>query len=589
MATTPKDSDLVFSSVLYSNGNRVKDQFILASASILTGLNRIGKATLKFDAGDISKQMFKETDDDTFKPGSKIRLDAGPLGKEKPLFTGNVSRLSIEVEPGCRARMVVECRDCAFPATQGRKNKVFEKKKDSEIIQDVLGKYGSVSVDATSVKHESLIQYACTDWDFALSRADANGLFVLVDNGNIEVKKPKPDASPVLTVTYGVNLRELDAGFSVQDQYPKAEAVSWDPAKQEASSVVGEKPKLNKQGNLSPDDLKGGDSLFYQTAAAIDKESLKAWMSAQSLKAGLARFQGSLLIKGNSDVKPGSLIELSGLGTRFNGNAFVGWVEHLIESNQWTTRIGIGAPASNITEEPDVSAPLAGGWLPGIQGLQIGKVKSLKDDPAKESRILVEFPLLKASPNALWARLCTLYASKDAGFLFPPDIGDEVLVGFLNDDPGNPVILGSLYSSKVEPPEALDDKNAKKLIITKSKIKQVFDDEKKTLTLETPDKVKIELNNEDKSISMSVEKNKITLSKDGIAFESDKDLKLTSKGDIVLEAAGKATLTAKSDVSLSGANVKAEAQAGFTAKGNATAELSASGQTVVKGGVVMIN
>jgi hypothetical protein len=36
-------------------------------------------------------------------------------------------------------------------------------------------------------------------------------------------------------------------------------------------------------------------------------------------------------------------------------------------------------------------------------------------------------------------------------------------------------------------------------------------------------------------------------------------------------------------------NVNCEAQVGFAGKGSATAELSAAGQTTVKGGMVMIN
>ena len=45
----------------------------------------------------------------------------------------------------------------------------------------------------------------------------------------------------------------------------------------------------------------------------------------------------------------------------------------------------------------------------------------------------------------------------------------------------------------------------------------------------------------------------------------------------------------QADVSAKGMNVNLEAQTGLTAKGNATAELSASGQTTVKGAMVMIN
>ena len=69
----------------------------------------------------------------------------------------------------------------------------------------------------------------------------------------------------------------------------------------------------------------------------------------------------------------------------------------------------------------------------------------------------------------------------------------------------------------------------------------------------------------------------------GIELSSSKNIKLTAKGNIALNAAGKVSIDAKSDVDINGTNVKVTAKVGAKVKGNATAELSASGQTTVKG------
>ena len=75
----------------------------------------------------------------------------------------------------------------------------------------------------------------------------------------------------------------------------------------------------------------------------------------------------------------------------------------------------------------------------------------------------------------------------------------------------------------------------------------------------------------------------------GITLTSAKDITLKAKGNITMDATMKLSATAKQDVSLEGLNVKAQAKIGASVKGNATAELSASGQTTVKGAMVMIN
>ena len=64
---------------------------------------------------------------------------------------------------------------------------------------------------------------------------------------------------------------------------------------------------------------------------------------------------------------------------------------------------------------------------------------------------------------------------------------------------------------------------------------------------------------------------------------------ISADGNVSINALGKIDVAAKQDVAVTGLNVSNEAQVGFIGKGNASAELSASGQTTVKGAMVMIN
>ena len=64
-------------------------------------------------------------------------------------------------------------------------------------------------------------------------------------------------------------------------------------------------------------------------------------------------------------------------------------------------------------------------------------------------------------------------------------------------------------------------------------------------------------------------------------------IKATGKMD--LQATGAISIKSDQDVKMQGLNVEAKANVGFKAEGSATAELKASGQTTVKGAIVMIN
>ena len=110
------------------------------------------------------------------------------------------------------------------------------------------------------------------------------------------------------------------------------------------------------------------------------------------------------------------------------------------------------------------------------------------------------------------------------------------------------------------------------------------------ITITTPGNNKVVISDDGKSILLQDQNsNKVELNSSGITLDSPKDIKLTAKGGITLDAVNAISFTSKADVKSAGLNISNEAQVGFTAKGNASAELSAAGQTVVKGAMVMIN
>jgi uncharacterized protein involved in type VI secretion and phage assembly len=225
-----------------------------------------------------------------------------------------------------------------------------------------------------------------------------------------------------------------------------------------------------------------------------------------------------------------------------------------------------------------------------VSGLYIGKVKQLSNDPLNECRILIELPAFEGDMNEQWARVATLYATTEAGSFFLPEPGNEVVVGFFNQDIRCPVILGSLNSNHQAPFYSYTQQNQKKAIVTREKLTIEFDEEKKSITILTPGKNMVEISDERKTIRLADQnRNELIMDSNGISISSNKDITLKSMGKIMLDAINKVSIISKSDIVLEGLNVNASAQVGLTCKGNATAEFSASGQTVVKGAIVMIN
>jgi Rhs element Vgr protein len=590
------DAEGVVRITLFSEGAALADSVQIVSVSVARAVNRVPSARLVIVDGDMPNGDFPVSDTEDFKPGAAIKINAGYGNSEETVFEGIVVKHAVQISGNNDARLIVECRDKAVKMTVGRKNANFIDQNDSDIIGALIGAQAGLTADveATTVQHKELVQYYCSDWDFMLARADANGLLVIATDGSVAVKAPDTAAAPVLSVTYGKDLIEFDAEIDARTQLASAQAVSWDMKTQAAiTGTEAAPPALNAQGDLDSATLAGVIGLAswrLQTAAPTPVEMLTQWAKAQQLKSGLARIRGRLRFQGSAKAQVGGLIDLAGVGNRFSGKVFVSAVRHEISDGDWVTEAEFGVSPQWFTEQPDVTAPPAAGLLPAVEGLQTGVVMKLDGDPEGEHRIQVSVPVMQASTDGVWARLLQFYGSNAFGAFFVPEVGDEVVLGYFNNDPSHPVILGSLYSSKQAPPYTVAAENDTKAIVTRSKLTVEFDEKDKVITVKTPGANKIVLSDKDKSILLQDQNdNKVELNASGIALSSPKDITVTAKGKITLDAVGAVSISSKADVKSAGLNVNCEAQVGFVAKGNASAELSASGQTTVKGAMVMIN
>ncbi|MDR0941065.1 MAG: type VI secretion system tip protein VgrG, partial [Bacteroidales bacterium] len=508
MADSPiKNSDGALRISVYSEGTVISSTlFGLISIYIYKGVNRIGKAKLIFSAGDMPTSEVPESDNDSFALGKSIRIEAGYGSEENSIFEGIVVNHSFIVEDKNASTLHIECFDYAYPMTLARKNNLFTKKKDSEAIQEIIKNYSPIAptVDATKTKYNELVQYYVSDWDFVRSRADANGLVVITEGTTMSVKKPDISSAAALRITYGSDLIAFNGQLSASDAQGGIEAAAWNAAKQEMVKVSGVNPSLNKQGDVSLSELSeavGTKKTVLQTVCA-EESTLQAWADSQLVKAGLARIQGSCKFVGSSKALHGNTIELAGLGKRFNGTAYIGYVEHEIKNGVWTSTAGLGLSFENIAEKPEVAAPSTSGLLPGIQGIHIGKVSKIDEDPDGENKIQVEIPILGTANNKVWARFTSFRASNGYGAFAIPDVGDEVAIAFFNNDPCFPVILGGLYSSKQQMPYSIEKKNNIHAITTKSNMKIEFENEKKEITIQTPGNNMIRISDDAKGMTL---------------------------------------------------------------------------------------
>jgi Rhs element Vgr protein len=524
-------------------------------------------------------QNFDLSNGTNFIPGAEISIAAGYNGENEVIFSGLIISQTIRAnEDG--SQMEIECRDKAIKLTAGRKNKIWEDVSDNDAITDLVGQNGiTADIDGLDLQHKQLVQFNCSNWDFIVTRAELNSALVITEAGKLTIGMPNASQESTATYTYGSEIYDFEAQMDARTQYPQVLTKNWNYTNQEVKEGTSTAKTLPQQGNISGDDLAEvlgwEDNSLYHSGNVAEQESTE-WATAQLFRSRLNKVIGNFRVQGDNKLKPGIIVELLGIGERFSGKCWVTGVIHSYSGEAaWYSHVQFGLDKKlhsynfdDIVEKP------ATGIIPPVNGLQIGIVTQLESDPDGENRIRVRLPTVENEGDGIWARLASVDAGKDHGWVWNPEINDEVIIGFINDDPRDAVILGRLYSSSFPPHLEAKDDNYLKGLSTKSKLQVLFDDEKKIIKIETPGGNFITLDEDQKQIAIQdINGNKIEMSEDGIKIESIKDIILKASGDFKID----------------GTNITTNANAQLKLSGSAGTEVSSSAITKVKGSMVQIN
>lgn len=254
-------------------------------------------------------------------------------------------------------------------------------------------------------------------------------------------------------------------------------------------------------------------------------------------------------------------------------------------------------------------------------------------------RIQVKLAWQSESEHTPWLSMTTPHAGKDKGFRFLPEVGDEVLVGFLGDNAERPFVMGAVYTDANKSGEDHQD-NSIKIIGTRTGRRLEIRDKQGVMAVQDFDSKKTKkgnalfMMNTDSShyLSLSTQTDddntallhlskgnkgefyikkggtilvSITLDGDGkkinihskgsIEIQADGDLTMNAS-NIKMEASNKVSIEGKQGVEVKGMKVTAKADMELemsgttsTVKGDAQLELKGGAMASLQAGIVKIN
>lgn len=559
------------------DGQEVGREHQLVSVAVHHAANRISFSTLVYVDGEAARADFPLSNSALFAPGTKVEIFAGVGGERSRLFVGIVVKVAIKASDHAAPMLRIECRHAAFRLHLADESQAYFDQTDSEVMEALLARHNLPgTVAATSLRHAQLIQYRATAWDYLLTRAEANGFWLRCEDEQLHIEPPPRSSAAVLALQYGATILEFEASVDARQQYAVSRVDSWDAAQQARTTAESDADHLASPGNFARAALAGVGAAAAQVwqHSALGAEEAQALADAAQSKNQLGLAQAELRCEGVAALKPGVFITLAGLGERYSGAALVtATAQHFDANTGWRSSLRIGMAPDWFGDAPSVHRTAASGLLPSVSGLQIGVVTGL-EDPTGEDRVRIQLPLVDGSAEGAWARLASLDAGKDRGWVQRPEVGDEVVVGFFDNDPRRPVVLGMVHSSAHPAWAPGKDDNPQKGYQSREQLQLLFDDEKKSIVIATPAGNQLQLSEDAGAVQLQDQHgNRIVMDADGIRIESHKKLVLSAEMGVELKA---------------GLGLTAESGTELSLSGGTTAEVASAGVTSVKGATVML-
>ena len=598
--TKPKDSvNRVISSQIVINNIDITNDFKIQKILTFKEINKISRAKIQFFGGNANQNSFEESEKSIFNPGNQIEIKLGYDQKNSTVFKGIIDKHSIVLKNGYQKQksnsiLVIECVDKSILLTNKYTSEVYQNKSDSQIIKSILQKINGLffSVDSTEIVNAVFPKYNIDDWSFIVKRAKRNGFVVINSDNNLIIKKPELDkGNSILDISNSGATISFEAKLDSSQQYNEVKLSSYDQFSNKKISKTSSNPieivENNKVSGKILSALTSPKKIEIDLPQEIESNELKTLADSMITDSRVKRITGSAKFKGVPFIEVGSTVNFLGFGNNFDGNVYVTGVNQELEDGYFLTEISFGLKEDFFSESNFINK---NNLVGNISGLHIGKVTEIDNDPKNQFRIKVMIPALSDNNDGVWAKLSTLYTTNNGGVLFIPEIGSQVILSFVADDPRHPIILGTLYNNNQKPNKKILKENNFKSIITKNNLKLEFDDGDKKITISSPKGNSIVLNEKNNEITIiDQNKNSIKTSSNGIEIFSRKDINIKSGGSIDISSSNKLNLKSNSNLNLSGSNINNSARIKFSANGSANSEIKSSGVTTVKGSIVQIN
>ncbi|MCI0379997.1 MAG: type VI secretion system tip protein VgrG [Gemmataceae bacterium] len=432
--------------------------------------------------------------------GQNVTVAIELPGKQFRHINGFVSRFSQGDVDARTSHYYAEVVPWLWFLTRTSDCRIFQKKSVPDIIQQIFKDLGfsdfKLKLQGSFEPREFCVQYRETDFDFISRLAQEEGIFyffvhadgkhtmILSNDPGVHAPCPNQTKARYGYLTGGVQHEDMVTRWHLEQELQPGKYTHTDYYFQTPSnSLLVSAPSAVKVGGNDKFEVYDYPGAY---AKRFDGEAKAGKVRPDGERTAKLRMQGDeafhKVVNGAGTCRaftPGYKFELTEhRRADLNGPYVLTSVSHSA-----TNDLGGGEGATY--DSTFTCIPLAVPFRPArttprpiVHGTQTAVVVGLggeEIDTDKYGRVKVQFHWdregKKNQDSSCWVRVATPWAGKQWGMIHIPRIGQEVIVDFLEGDPDQPIIIGSVYNAELMPPYNLPDKKTQSGVKSRSSLK----------------------------------------------------------------------------------------------------------------------
>ena len=480
--------------------------FSFKSLELKQAINEHHTFTLTLDPEISGKDRLHDLNDCTKWLGKTMTVHAGE--DDEVIFVGIITNINLHKKESTLGCLVIKGYSTTYRLENAPSYHSWTDQTLASIVERLTTDAKVRAQINTEHKEEILYesQYNESDFGFIKRLSKQYGEWMYYDGKSLVFGKPKKEKA--IELEYGTDLYTLDIGIQTLAR----------PLKVLSYQARGDQAMAENSANRPDGQDELGYKAFNASMEMFKTPSVQTAMPriryVQQLTDYAKKRQEStaaeshyiVATSGNPLLTVGSVVEVKssllenfkGVSTETLGEFIITEITHNVgEGNYYKNEFKAIPAGIRTLPEPNVVMPMA--------EPQMATVVS-NDDPRGIGRVRVQMNWQSGNMRTSWIRVMTPDAGSsdkvntNRGFVFIPEVGDKVLVGFRNGDPNRPYVMGSLFNGYTA--AGGKEANHLKSITTRSGSVLTFDDTAHTILLQTARANKILIDEKNGTISI---------------------------------------------------------------------------------------